>query len=100
MRNILEALAQVNSTEITPISELVVREGRKFSWGSSVVVVTAMPTDSLLAALYNIKRTGRKAALITVGDAGSTISPDGLDVYNIREDLNWYDMESINIGIK
>ncbi len=101
MRNILEALSQVNPTEITPISELVIREGRKFSWGSSVVVVTAMPTDSLLAALYNIKRTGRKVALITVGDdAGSSISPDSLDVYNIKEDLNWYEMEAINIGSK
>ena len=100
MRYILEALAQIQPTEVVPISGLVMREGRNFSWGSSLVVISAMPTDTLLASLFNIKRTGRKVALIKVGDAGSPISTDGLNVYYVPGDISWRELDSIYVGSK
>jgi uncharacterized protein (DUF58 family) len=100
MRYILEALAQVQPTEVIPIAQLVVDEGRNMSWGSSLVVISAMPTDELMATLFNMKRVGRKVALVKVGDAGPPINTDGLAVYYVREDIAWRELESVYIGSK
>ena len=100
IRYILEALAKVQPVEIIPIAELVVDDGRNMSWGSSLVVISAVPTDELLATLLNMKRAGRKVALIKVGDVGSPISVEGLNVYYVREDVAWRELESLQIGNK
>jgi uncharacterized protein (DUF58 family) len=100
MRYILEALAQVHPTETVPITKLVVSEGRNFFWGSTLVVISAMPTDALLTTLLNMKRAGRKVALVKVGNAGPSISTDGLAVYHVREDIAWRELESVHVVSK
>ena len=63
-----------------------------------MVVVSAMPTESLLEALFQMKRVGRKVALILVGNAASGISTDGLMVYHVSDDITWQDLETLNIS--
>jgi uncharacterized protein (DUF58 family) len=100
MRYILEALAKVQPVEIIPISNMIVDEVRNLPWGSSLVVISAIPSGDLLATLLNMKRAGRKVALIVVGDAGTSISVEGLEVYYVREDVDWRELESVQIGSK
>ncbi|MFC1906226.1 DUF58 domain-containing protein [Chloroflexota bacterium] len=98
--HILEALAQVHSSETIPITKLVLNEGRNFPWGSTLVVISAMPTDSLFSTLIKMKKAGRKVALILVGSSESSISKDGLTVYHVRNDVLWRELEKLSIERK
>ena len=98
LQHILEALAQVHSAETTPIVRLIVNESRNLPWGSTMVVVSAAPTDALLSTLFQMSRGGRKVALIVVGNSELPISSDGLAVYHVRDDIMWRDIETLNIS--
>jgi uncharacterized protein (DUF58 family) len=91
----LEALAQIHPSEIMPITRLVVNESRNLPWGSTMVVVSATPTDALLTTLIQIKRAGRKVALISVGGSEPPVSQDVLTVYHVRDDLLWHDLGTL-----
>jgi uncharacterized protein (DUF58 family) len=95
--HILEALAQVHELEATPVARLIYDESRAIPWGSTIVVVSAAPTENLLDALLAIKRAGRGVALIMVGDYGSAMNISGLPVFNVPEELLWRELEKINI---
>lgn len=95
--HILEALAQVHPSETMPIARLAQQEGRNLPWGSTMVVISTWPTDILFSTLVNIKRAGRRVALILVGGTGPSISKDGLTVYHIRDDVVWRDLETVRM---
>ena len=98
LQHILEALAQVHSTETAPIARLIVNESRNLPWGSTLVAVSATPTHALLSALFQMSRGGRKVALIIVGNSEFTMNSDGLTVYQVRSDIMWRDLETLSIN--
>ena len=96
---IMETLAKVHQSDTMPLAKLVLRESRNLPWGSTIVAITAIVTDNLLAALLQIKKTGRRVALIIVGDSEIKISRDGLTVYRVSNDVLWSDMETLDISV-
>jgi uncharacterized protein (DUF58 family) len=98
MMHILESLSQATPFEAMQISRLIQNETRNLAWGSTIVVITAMPTDALLTTLHNMKRSGRKVVLVTVGGDKPPKVSGNLTVYHVREDISWRDLESISIG--
>ena len=98
MMHILEALAQIHSAfETMPMARFVARESANLPWGSTLVAITAVPTDTLLASLVKMKRAGRRVALISVGGADFTMSNNGIPIYHIADDLPWRDLESLSV---
>ncbi len=97
LMHILEALAQIHPAESMPIAKLVLNEARNLPWGSTLVVISAMPTDALLSTLLKMKRAGRRVALVLVGGPEPLISKDGLTVHHIRDDILWHDLETLHI---
>ncbi len=95
--HILEALAQIGASEAMPIARLVADEVRNLPWGSTVVVISAMPTDALFSTLFTMKRAGRSVVLIVVGGSEPLISKDGLTVYHIREDVAWRELDMLSL---
>ena len=95
--HILEALAQIDVSETMTIARLVQNESRNLAWGSTMVVISAMPTDALLSNLIKMKRSGRRVALIAVGGSEPSISKDGLTVYHIREEVAWRELETLSV---
>ena len=98
MIHILEALAQIHSAlETMPIARFVARESANLPWGSTLVAITAVPTDTLLSTLVKMKRAGRRVALISVGGAEITMRNNGIPVYHIADDIPWRDLESLSV---
>ncbi len=95
--HILEALSQVKAYETMPIGKLIVSESRNLPWGSSIVVVSAAPTDDLISTMLSMKRAGRQVVLIRVGGKEPSITDYGLTVYHIPDDVMWRDLESISL---
>ncbi len=95
--HILEALAEIHESETIPIARLVQQEGRNLPWGSTLVVITAIPTDTLFSTLVTMRRAGRSVALVLVGGAELPISEDGLPIYHIRDDVLWSNLEALSL---
>lgn len=95
--HMLEALAQVKAYETMPIGRLIVSESRNLPWGSSIVVISAAPTDELISTLISMKRAGRRVVLILVGGEKPSITDYGLTVYHVPGDVMWRDLESISL---
>jgi uncharacterized protein (DUF58 family) len=95
--NILEALAQIHSAaESMPIARFISLESRNLPWGSTLVLITAMPTETLLATLLRMKKAGRRVALVLIG--GPEIpSIDGLPTYRIADDVPWREVETLTL---
>jgi len=99
MVNILDALAQIHSAaESMPISRFISLESRNLPWGSTLVLITAMPTETLLATLLRMKRFGRRVALVIIGGP-ETPSLDGLPTYRISDDVPWREVETLTLKV-
>ncbi len=95
--HILEALAQLHQMEAMTANRFIEQEAWNFPWGSTLLVISAQPTDELLATLLDLKRAGRSVVLIKVGGTPPEISADNLSIYHIRDDVAWEVIEQISI---
>ena len=68
LRHILEALAALTSFVTTPIEHLLRTETHNLSWGATLVMVTGIVTDELLAEMLRLRRVGRRLALISLDE--------------------------------
>ncbi len=96
-KQILEALASIHDIEALPASRLIINESRNLPWVSSMVLITAVPTEELVSALFRIKRTGRKISLVQVGGNGTAFRGTGIDTYHVSDKIPWQDMETLEM---
>ena len=79
---ILEALAAVTSFASLPIHDLLRRESPRLPWGATLVVVTAIVTDELAAAILGLRDAGRRMALVSLAE-DSPPQLDGVVTYHL-----------------
>ena len=65
---ILELLAAVTAFAARPIEEMLLAEAPRLPWGATVVVVTAVAHDALLASLLDLAQAGRRIVLFTLAE--------------------------------
>ncbi|MDP2952886.1 MAG: DUF58 domain-containing protein [Chloroflexota bacterium] len=95
---ILDALARVQPMETMTIATLVQRESQSLPWGSTLVVITAVPTPALLGSLIKMDRAGRRVGLILVGGRQPSTKKDRFPVYHIPDEVMWHDLEELPLG--
>ena len=95
--HMLENLARIDPApgECMPMPTLVLKEGSSLPWGSTVVVISAAPTEGLISSLEKVRRAGRVVALVVVG-AQAPAEKDGLGIYRIPDDVPWQNLEGIS----
>ena len=82
LRHILEALAAITSFVTTPIENLMRHETSSLSWGATLVVITGIVTETMLAEMLRLRRAGRRLALISLDENFSP--PDELEGIVVR----------------
>jgi uncharacterized protein (DUF58 family) len=80
---ILELLAAVTPIFAQPIEELLLREAPRLPWGATIIVVTALAHDELLAALSDLERAGRQIVLFTLAEEPPVREMPGILVYHL-----------------
>ena len=83
---ILEGLAKLTPLASTSFVRLLRLEAPRFVAGSTLVVITAVMTESLVAALAELLVAGRRVVLLTVGETEAPELP-GLIVHPVPENL-------------
>ncbi len=81
--HILELLAAVRPFATVPIEELLLRESPGLPWGATLVIVTAIAHEALLAALLDLQRAGRKVVLCTLAEKPPERELPGIVVYHL-----------------
>ncbi len=94
---VLEALSQVQGWPLITLDELMEQEARSLPWNATLAIVTATPDEAVLATAIRFRRSGRKLALITVGDKYADVRIDGIPSYNISDTVNWQDIKGVRI---
>jgi uncharacterized protein (DUF58 family) len=80
---ILELLAAITPFATRPIEELIWREAPRLPWGATLLVVTAIAHDDLLAALLDLSQAGRQVVLFTLAEQPPTRQLPGILVYHL-----------------
>ena len=79
---ILEALAAVTAFATSSIHELLRWDSPRLPWGATLVVVTAVVTDKLAAAILRLQRAGRRMALVSLAEEPPP-ELDGVTTYHL-----------------
>lgn len=88
LRYVLEALAAVSYFIALPIENLLRRESATLPWGSTLIVVTALVTENLLAEILRLHDVGRRIALVSLDEAWTPQPLPGIHVYRAHEPRN------------
>ena len=95
--HILETLAQLHQLEYMPAERFIRQEASSLPWGSTLLVISAQPTDKLLSALMELKRVGRSVALVKVGGAKLERWEADFPVYHVDDKIAWELVQEIGL---
>jgi uncharacterized protein (DUF58 family) len=85
LMHMFEALAKLVPMGSMPAEMLVDIEGRELAYGTTVVMVTSVASQSLIHQLQQLKRRGHRPVLLLITSAEEPIAPlDGMPAYAIR----------------
>jgi uncharacterized protein (DUF58 family) len=90
LMRILELLAAVTPFANRPIEEMLWHEAPRLPWGATLLVVTGIAHDDLLAALIDLAAAGRPVVLFTLAEEPPRELLPGVVVYHLphlAEDL-------------
>ena len=77
--------------------KLVMNETRTLHWGSTIVVISAAPDDTLLSTIIQLKKAGRSVVLISIGESVPPMEQSGITVYNIDDEMILNELETLKI---
>jgi hypothetical protein len=69
---VLETLARVATAKESALIPLIQQQRYQLGWGTTLIVITGMPNDTLIEELYQVRRAGQNALLILAGKDTTT----------------------------
>jgi uncharacterized protein (DUF58 family) len=85
LTTILEALAKVTPFPIVPLEDLLNAECNRLPWGVTLVVVSAIVPDPLLATLVRLRDAGHRLTLATLSAEAPSEALNGINVMRVTE---------------
>jgi uncharacterized protein (DUF58 family) len=80
---ILELLAAVTPFATGPIEQMLQHEAARLPWGATLVLVTAIAHEELLASMLDLSAAGRQLVLFTLAEEAPTRLLDNIAVYHL-----------------
>ena len=84
--HILEALAAVGTIPTCEIATLLLSESPRLPWGATLVVVSAVVTEDLLATLLRLQKAGRRVVLISLHETEPLQETPGIVTYRVPQE--------------
>jgi uncharacterized protein (DUF58 family) len=83
LTHVLEALAAVTGFATTNIEKLLAAQSPRLALGATLVVVTTIVTDELLAQIVRLRDAGRRLALVSLDPGFEQDGLTGITIYHI-----------------
>lgn len=85
LTRILEALAAVSSVPTIGIEALLNKESTHLPWGATLLVVTAVVTEELLAVVTRLQAAGRRMVLVCLEDTPLPLAVSKIMVHRVQD---------------
>ncbi len=95
---LLDALAWSNYLALAQIEDVLRAELGTLPFGATLIAISAVLTDELLAALLEAKRAGHPVTLLTIGEEPPREIPDGIKTYWLGGRAAWENLAQLNLG--
>jgi hypothetical protein len=82
---VLEALAAITGYQTADFHQLLLVESSRLAWGATMVVVTCLVGERLLASLVRLRSAGRRVALVSL-DSSFKETVEGIIVHHLDPD--------------
>jgi len=96
-KQILESLAYIRGVPFLTIDKLVSKEARQLGWETTMVIITAVLTDELIATIKYFQKVGRRICLILIGKRARVVRLEGVTVYHVTEEVYQKQVESLQL---
>ncbi len=83
LTRVLEALAAVTGYATTEIDKLIAAQSPRLALGATLVVITTVVTENLLAQMLRLRDAGRRLVLVSMDPGFQGESPEGIRTYHI-----------------
>ncbi|MEK7777789.1 MAG: DUF58 domain-containing protein, partial [Chloroflexota bacterium] len=80
LTRILEVMAQVHPEDSIPLASLILEQSRNLPWGTTIMVVTAIPDAATLNVLGRLRRAGWGVSLVHIGGPAGNVA-GGIPTY-------------------
>jgi len=81
--NFLEALARVQPGPGLPLHDLLERDRSRLHLGTTLAIITHVPSPSLAAMMSDLRRRGHSLFLVTAGNGQSGDNLDGIPAFRV-----------------
>jgi hypothetical protein len=88
---VLEALAAVSSFATSSIEVLLRAESPRIPLGATLVLVSAVVSDEILATLIQLKEAGRRVVLVSLAEEQPPADLRGIIVHHLPADVPVFD---------
>jgi uncharacterized protein (DUF58 family) len=98
LTRLLEVMARLTHFSLMPFDQLLRVEAPTLPFGATVIVVSALATESIQAALLALHDAGHPVALVLVGEADRlppTTLPASVPVYAVTQ--NWNELAALEL---
>jgi uncharacterized protein (DUF58 family) len=93
---LLEALAQIDVPPLIPFEDLIRLETSRLPYGTTIIAISSIATEPILAALLDLRSAGHPVGLISIGRAPTRSIPVQIPYSVVTE--NWTEMQSIDLA--
>jgi uncharacterized protein (DUF58 family) len=84
---LLEALAGITSFTTAPFERFLLKESSRLAWGATLVVVTAVVNEEIMASLNSLRDAGRRVVLVALTPEAPKPAPGLLTYHSPNEGL-------------
>lgn len=95
LTKILEVMAQVHSEQSVPLASLIQERSRSLPWGTTLLVVAAVPDEATLTTLGRLRRAGWAVGLVHIGGADASPNASGIPRYIVPGGEAWRTLKEI-----
>lgn len=95
LTRILEALAQLGPVHLAPLEDVMVLEMPLLPYGATIVVISALITEALLATLLEWHDAGHPITLITISKPPPMTVPPEIPVLTVTQ--NWTELQQLTV---
>ena len=97
LTRILEVLAQVHPGESIPLWRLLTEQSRNLPWGTTLLVIGAVPDEPTLETLARLQKAGRSVALLKIGEPPGDLRVPRVPIHWVSDEEDWRELEAITI---
>jgi uncharacterized protein (DUF58 family) len=97
LKEMLAALAQVKGLPAVNMEKVLFDVARNLPWETTIVLITAILTDDLVASLKHFQKAGRRVVLVLIGPVSPPVGIEGILQYRVSPEVYRRELDGLRL---